>query len=91
MSNFPSLTFQFFRDIPIDKRVLMMWRSHTKGVLDMLIDTAKILSREVDDATFEIHNASFVAPFDNIMAIIIITFQTPFVWLHHIIKTHSSI
>ena len=69
----------------------MMWRSHEEEVLDLLIDRAKILWEDTCGATLERPDASSVASFDNILAILIITFQTPFVWLRHIIKTHSSL
>jgi hypothetical protein len=57
----------------------MMWRSHEEEVLDLLIERAKIRSRKNGDATLERPDASSVASFDNILAILIITFQTPFV------------
>ena len=66
-------------DITIDEKVLMIWRNHTNEVLDMLIYRDEMLSKEVYDATLERPNASFVACFDNILAILIITFQTSFV------------
>jgi hypothetical protein len=40
-------------DIAIDEKVLMMWRNHTEEVLDMLIYTTKIPSKEAYDATVE--------------------------------------
>jgi hypothetical protein len=66
-------------DITIDEKVLIMWRNHTKEVLDMVIYRAKIMPEEAYDATWERPNASLVASFDNILAIFIITFQTSFV------------
>jgi len=57
----------------------MMWRNHTEEILDMLISKAKMLSKEACDATLENPNASFVASFDNLLAILIIAFQTSFV------------
>ena len=58
----------------------MMWWSHTKEVLNLLIDIAKILSKEVDDATLlERPDRSFVASFDNVLAMSIMTFRTSFV------------
>jgi len=65
--------------IPLINEVLMMWRSHTKEIQDMLIDRAKIRFEEVGDGTLERPNASFVASSDNILAISIVTFQTPLV------------
>jgi hypothetical protein len=56
-----------------------MWRNHTEEILDMLISKAKMLSKEACDATLENPNASFVASFDNLLAILIIAFQTSFV------------
>ena len=61
-------------DITIDEKVLMMWRNHTEEVLDMLIYRAKILNEEVYDATLERPNASFVASYNTILAILIIKF-----------------
>ena len=66
-------------DIAIDEKVLMMYRNHTEEVLDMVINIVKIRLEEVYDATSERPNASFVAFFNNILAILIITFQASFV------------
>jgi hypothetical protein len=57
------------QDITIDEQILMTWRSHAEEALDMLIDMAKILSEEACEATLERPYASFVASFDNILAI----------------------
>ena len=72
-------------DIPINEKVLMMWRNNLEVVLYMHIYWAKIPSKEAYDATLEKPNASFVASFDNILTILIITFQTSFIWSCHII------
>jgi hypothetical protein len=71
--------------------MLMMWRSHIEEVLDILIDKTKMRTKEVGDVTLERPNASFVASFDNILAVLIIAFQRPFVGLYHFIKKHPSI
>ena len=47
------------------------------------------MSEEACEATLERPNTSFIASFDNILAILIMAFQTSFVWLYHIIHTHS--
>jgi len=47
-----------------------MGRNHTERVLYMLIDRAKLMLEEVDDAILERpSNASFVAYFDDMLAI----------------------
>jgi hypothetical protein len=57
----------------------MMWRNHIEEVLNMLIYRAKIPLEEAYDATLQSLTALFVASFDNILAILVIIFQTSFV------------
>jgi hypothetical protein len=49
-------------------------KSYRASSRDMLIYRAKILWEEAYDATLKRPNASFVASFDNILALLIITF-----------------
>ena len=50
-----------------------MWLNHIEEILDMLIYRAKIMRVEACDATLENPNCSF---YDNIVAILIVIFQT---------------
>ncbi len=50
--------FFFFKyvllGIAIDERVLMMWRKHSDGVHDVLIDNTNILSEEAGNAALRL-------------------------------------
>jgi len=61
--------FNLMYDIRTDIKVFMLWRNHTKEILDMLIYRAKTLSEEAYDATLERPNASSVDSYDNSLAI----------------------
>ncbi len=44
----------YYKGIAIDERVLMMWRNHSDGVLDILIDNTSILFEGVGDAALRL-------------------------------------
>ena len=68
----------------------MVWKIHSDGVPNDLNPNAKILSKQPCDATLGKPNRSNVAFSDNILTLLIRTFETPFKCLRQIINTHSS-
>ena len=68
----------------------MIWKKHSDGVPNILIQNAKILSKKACDSTLGKPNKSFVAFSDNILILFIKTLGIPVKCLRHTINTYSA-